>query len=64
MRAADLPITERRLLRHLKRIDPNPSVTLPREWEAAESLRRQGLAERIGGPHSPRYAITDAGRSA
>lgn len=64
MKAADLAPQERRLLRHMGRIDPNPCVTVPGEWETARRLVVAGLAEQIGGPNSPRHRITEKGRGA
>lgn len=64
MKARDLPGADRRLLRHIGRIDPNPSTTMPVEWEAARRLQAADLVEQVGGPNSPRYRITDAGREA
>lgn len=64
MRAADLAAPDRRLLRHAGRVDPNPTITTPAEWEAAERLRKDGLLERVGPTSSPKYRITPAGRQA
>lgn len=64
--AADLPPPQRRLLRHAKRIDPNPTKIEPRDEEAAEALCGLGLVDLVpmfGGRYQG-ARITEAGRTA
>lgn len=61
----DLLPSHKRLLRHLRRIDPNPSRLHPGEEREARELEREGLVEIIGGTLlRPEARITDAGRRA
>lgn len=62
MKAAQLDPQPRRLLRHLGRIDPQPTLLQPREVPAADDLVAKGLARRDG--PGPILEITDAGREA
>ena len=66
MRAADLDPVPRRLLKHAKRIDPNPTKIEPRDEAAADELVRRGLVDRVPmfGGRFDGVAITDAGREA
>lgn len=57
---------EKRLLRHLRRIDPGVTLAQPREYGAADRLEAEGLIEKVGPATSlaRSYRITDKGRTA
>lgn len=64
MRLPDLDPPERRLLKHVGRIDPNETWLKPSEYAAANNLEDDGLVtvNRTHAGHRTTAAITDAGR--
>jgi DNA-binding PadR family transcriptional regulator len=62
MRLTDLDPPERRLLKHVGRIDPNETWLKPSEYLAADRLEDDGLVEQGGTALRRTAAITEAGR--